>query len=52
MPWWDDGLVGCWILNPPMNTELARCLGGKMAWFVGGFVALGLILCLQDALVG
>jgi hypothetical protein len=52
MPWWDDGLVGWWIRYLPIYPVLARCLGGMMAWFVGGFSTLLLILCLQDALVG
>jgi hypothetical protein len=52
MTWWDHWLVCWWLRCPTINTVLARCLGGMMAWFVGGFSSLLLILCLQDALAG
>jgi hypothetical protein len=52
MAWWDDGLVLWWIRYPKINTVVARCLGGMVAWFVGGYVALQTILFLQDDLVG
>jgi hypothetical protein len=49
IPWWNDGLVGWWLHSDTMNTLLARWLGGMMAWLVGGFIAIRLIVCLQDA---